>query len=129
MRAAPGSPSGTGLIQVSDDSHLYFDGTQTLKNATVDLGNSTIRAYLRETDAGGVGNQVLTLDANTTVDVLGYADIRSGSAPGDGIVNDGLIKISGGSVAGNLIIDTNTFVNDGTVETTNNADIAIFKSA
>jgi hypothetical protein len=109
------SGSGPGRINVGGDAHLYFDGTQTISNATINLGNSFDRGYLRETDTAGAGNQVLTLASNVTIEVNDcLAGIASGSAPGDGIINDGTIDVFG--VAGDLIINPTTFANNGTID-------------
>jgi hypothetical protein len=115
------SGSGPGTINVGGDSHLYFDGTQTLSNATVNLGDATTNlAYLRETDATGVGDQVLTLASNVTIDVgeasggNSHAAIESGRAPGDGVVNDGAIDVMGANA--DLVINPMTFANNGTID-------------
>jgi fibronectin-binding autotransporter adhesin len=110
------SGSGPGTINVTGGAaYLYFDNTQTVSNDTINLGNSGSSSidYLWEYDTAGVGNQLLTLASNVTVDVQGYANIYSSGYSGDGVVNRGTIDQTGSG--GALAIDPNAFTNSGTI--------------
>ena len=88
--------SGAGTINATGyHSYLYFDNTQTVSNATINLGNSSYYAFLDEYDTAGAGNQVLTLATSVTVDAQDDAYITSSGYSGDGIVNQGVIEQTG----------------------------------
>jgi len=109
------SGSGPGTINdTGDGSTLGFDNTQTFANATINLGNSSYESYLYEFDTADAGDQVLTLASSVALDVQGDAEIRSSPGRGDGIVNEGVIDITGSG--GLFIIDPRTFINSGTID-------------
>ena len=70
--------AGTGAGTINDtglSSYLYFDGTQTFNNATINLGNKpTNPSSLEEYDPTGAGT-VLTLGSKVTIDESGSAEI------------------------------------------------------
>ncbi len=109
------SGSGPGTINdTGDGSTLGFDNTQTFANATINLGNSSYESYLYEFDTADAGDQVLTLASSVALDVQGDAEIQSSPGRGDGIVNEGVIDITGSG--GLFIIDPRTFINSGTID-------------
>ena len=116
FKMAGSNGAGRGTINVTGPSAtLDFDNTETVSNATINLGNSAgYSNYLYEYDTGNVGNQVLTLASNDTVDVQGNAQIYGSGASGDTIVNKGLIEQTGNS--GTLNIHPNAFTNGGTID-------------
>ena len=113
----------TALINLSggafQNSYLYVLGSQTLDNATIDIGN------------GGYGNNyivnqgtgaVLTLGPNLTIDLTGAVAALTGTdAPGDGIVNDGTILAAQSGAT--FTIDATNFANDGSIAVSNGAFI------
>jgi hypothetical protein len=117
------SGSGPGTINdTGEDSYLNFDNTQTVSNDTINLGNSSSYDYLYEYDTTGDG-QVLTLASSVTVDVAGLAIFYTYGSSGDGIVNKGLIDAT--TSAGILGIDSSAFTNEGTIDVSGGAEVAI----
>jgi hypothetical protein len=116
FKMAGSNGAGRGTINVTGPSAtLDFDNTETVSNATINVGNSGGGSdYLYEYDTGSVGNQVLTLASNDTVDVQGNAQIYGSGFSGDGIINKGLIEQTGNS--GTLDIHPNAFTNAGTID-------------
>jgi hypothetical protein len=115
----PGTINDTGSA-----SYLYFDNTQTVSDDTINLGNTGGGySHLYEFDRYRAGNQVLTLASNVTVHVQGDAEIHSSDKPGDGVVNDGAIDVTGSG--GDLIIDPRTFTNKGTIDVANGGSVTI----
>ena len=140
--------AGTGAGTINDtgqSSFLFFDNTQTLNNATINLGNATgYSSFLYNSDTTGAGT-VLTLGSTVTVDESGYAQIRDSGSAGDGIVNQGTISqtasgadlqnygnsftnggtITAASSGGSLAIDTTTFTNNGAIDISNGETVTI----
>ena len=116
FKMAGSNGAGRGTINVTGPSAtLYFDNTETVSNATINVGNSGGGSdFLYEYDTGNVGNQVLTLASNDTVDVQGNAQIYGSGFSGDGIINMGLIEQTGNS--GTLDIHPGAFTNRGTID-------------
>jgi hypothetical protein len=127
--------AGAGMINdTGANSTLDFDNTQTLNNATINLGSTSGYSYLCEYDSTGAGT-VLTLGSKVTIDESGKAIVGDSAYAGDGIVNQGNIKQSGtnsylefygnafinsgaitaASSGGALTIDDITFTNSGTL--------------
>jgi hypothetical protein len=120
------SGSGPGTINdTGSDSSLYFDKTQTVSNDTINLGNTSGGGYshLYEYDRYRAGDQVLTFASNVTVHVQGDAEISSSNRPDDGVVNNGVIDVTGSGA--NLIIDPRIFTNKGTIDVANGASVTI----
>ena len=74
------SGTGPGTINVGGgNSYLYYDGTQTITNTTINLGtldsSTTDVIYF---DSSNTGNETLTLATNTTVNLGYYAEQISG---------------------------------------------------
>jgi hypothetical protein len=150
---AAGTGAGT-INDTGQYSDLYFANTETFDNATINLGNaSSSYSYLEEYDSINAPT-ILTLGPNVTVNESGNATIDDGSNTsgrvGDAIVNQGIIKqtgtgsnmsigvqsgstgfftndgtINAASSAGNLIIETTTFTNDGKISMSNGDTVAI----
>jgi hypothetical protein len=116
FKMAGSNGAGRGTVNVTGPSaELYLDNTETVSSATILLENSGgDYDYLYEYDTGNVGNQVLTLASNDTVDVQGFAYIEGSSPSGDKIVNKGLIEQTGNG--GALFISPNAFTNSGTID-------------
>jgi hypothetical protein len=116
------SGSGRGTIDITGkNSKLYFDNTQTVLQETIKLGNSDSYGALYGYDAAGAGNQVLTLTSSVTVIASGYAAIHSSSDSGDGIVNDGVID----QTSGTLQIAGNAFTNSGAIDAKGHGSVVI----
>jgi hypothetical protein len=75
--------SGPGTVNLTGvNSTLYFLGTQTFGNATINIGNNTSYSSLFNYDPSG-GNAVLTLGAGLTIQQKGtYAQIDGGGSIG-----------------------------------------------
>ena len=148
--------AGTGAGTINDtglSSYLYFDGTQTFDNATINLGNKpTNPSSLYEYDSTGAGT-VLTLGSNVTIDESGSAEITVTGYAGDGVVNQGKINqtasdstlniagqsvgnshsfsftnsgtITAASSGGKLTIDATTFTNSGPLAASNGDAVTI----
>ena len=98
LTMAGSNGSGFGTINVTGpNASLDFGNTETISNATINLGNSAgYNDYLDEYDTANTGNAVLTLASSDIVHVQGNAQITS-RLSGDGIVNRGLIEQTGNS--------------------------------
>jgi hypothetical protein len=125
-------PGGINFAGVSDS--LFFQGTQTLDNTIVTLGNGT-SAYadvLYVYDPGGTG-ATLTLGQHLTLDVKGYSGNSLTSYYGystDGIVNQGTIDVDGVTGRGGaLTVSSPSFTNSGTVNVTNGSQLTIQSTA
>jgi len=90
---------------------------------TINLGHSGASSTLYGYDPTGAGNQILTLASSVSVDVHEDAFITGSSAPGDGIVNDGAIDVTGS--AGRLAIGSSAFTNSGTIDAANGGSVII----
>jgi hypothetical protein len=111
------SGSGPSTINVTGASAtLDFDNTQTVTDATINLGSDNYD-YLDEIDTANAGNQLLTLASSVTVDVVGNAEFVDSNSSGDGIVNEGEIDVTG---SGTFYIYSTVFTNSGTIDVTSN---------
>ena len=99
-------------------SYLYVLGTETLDNATIDIGNGGYgQNSLVNQDIAGTG-AILTLGPNLTLDQVGaIAALTSSDLAGDGIVNEG--TIIAGYAGGTFTIDAANFTNDGSIIVSN----------
>src|SRR6202158_836924 len=115
--------SGAGTINLTGTSdNIYFEGTQTLDNATINLGSGTgYSDTVYQYDVNNTGS-VLTLGSHLIVNVNTNNYVYLGSAGsnhvGDGIVNQGTINLQG-TGNGYLNVDPYNFTNQGTINVTN----------
>jgi hypothetical protein len=119
------SGSGPGTINVTGyDAYLYFDNTQTVSNDTINLGNTSGGvSLLYNYDPAGAGKQVVTFASDVTIDVQGDAEIQSSGKTGAGIVNNGVIDVTGSG--GYLEINPRAFTNKGTIDVANGSFVFI----
>jgi hypothetical protein len=119
--------TGNGTINLTGQSSaLYARGTETLDNATFNIGNtSTDTLYNYDVD----GPSVLTLGSHLTVNQTGSNASFSGyySRVGSGIVNAGTIKA--GFNGGNFSISYTSFTNQGTINVSNGDTVYINSTA
>jgi hypothetical protein len=96
------------------NSYLYALGTESLDNATIDIGNGGYgQNYLVNEDTDGTG-AILTLGTNLILHQAGnVAALTSSDQSGDGIVNEGTILA--GNAGGTFTIDATNFTNDGSI--------------
>ncbi|MBV9860385.1 MAG: Hint domain-containing protein, partial [Alphaproteobacteria bacterium] len=106
--------SGPALVNLTGaGATLDTVGSETLNNATIDIGSSGTAATLYN-DANNAGNTTLTLGPSLLVHQTGANAAISGSnAAGDAIVNQGTIDPA--SSGGTMTIAANNFTNDGTI--------------
>ncbi len=119
-----GTLPGT-IIITGNNSALYGYNMSTLDNATVSIGSGFNNA-LDSWDANG-GNSVMTLGSKLLVTQVGQlATLMSGSAAGDGVVNQGTITNS--YAGGTFSISGHSFTNDtiGTVSAINGGNITVW---
>src|SRR5262249_17940194 len=105
--AGPGTVNVTGA-----GSAIFAEGTETLDNATIDLGSNggaasifNVATNRRPLNEPVVANAVLTLGSNLTINHVGQLatldskDFSGDSTPGVGIVNQGTINaaLNGGT--------------------------------
>jgi hypothetical protein len=111
-----GSGSGPGTINdTGQTSHLYLEGTQTVSNTTINLGNAFSYSELSQDVLAR--NAVLTLGSSVTVEVAGSARIVTGDFSGDEIVNQGSIDVTGSG--GGVSVFGRAFANEGTIDIAN----------
>jgi hypothetical protein len=140
--------TGNGLVNLTGShSGLYADGTQTLDNATIDIGNSSQAAGIYNVSGifdnadlyvdhdGWFGSgipAVLTLGANLTIDQTGtkaeIAGVPAGPGvsltnPGAGIINAGTINAN--FTGGSFTINPTSFTNQGTIHSSNGDKVTI----
>ena len=116
--------SGKGTINLTGSSStLYAVGTETLDNATLNIGNGSSSDYVYNDDISAAA--VLTLGPNLTINqtggnayLYGYDD-RTGS----GIVNEG--TINAGFNGGSFTINDVSFTNQGTINVSNGDSVTI----
>ncbi len=111
--------TGIGLVNLTGaGSVLYADGTETLDNATINMGNNaTFGSTIYQTDTASAG-AVLTLGSNLTIDQQGnYAQILGARSQGDLIVNKG--KILADVANGHFLITEGRFTNSGSIIVSN----------
>ncbi len=117
------SGTGAGSINLTGTSdNIYFEGTQTFDNATINLGNATgYSDTVYQYDINNTGS-VLTLGPHLTVNVNTNNYVYLGSAgsnhAGDGIVNQGTINVQG-TASGYLDVDPYNFTNQGIINVSN----------
>jgi hypothetical protein len=116
--------SGNGTINLTGTlGYLYAVGTETLDNATLNIGNNSYADYVYNDDDSAPA--VLTLGSHLTVNQTGGLADFSGIADrsGSGIVNDG--TIDAGFNGGNLTIADVSFTNQGTINVANGDKLVI----
>ncbi len=131
---AGGSGAGVIDLMTADDqrsSNLYVDGTATLNNLTLNIGdgNGTNGQFygnydeLVNQDTAGTG-AVLTLGTSTTIDQAGvYAGLSSSNLVGDAIINAG--NIDAGFSGGSFVISAPTFTNTGSLTAANGDTLSV----
>ena len=105
--------TGSGTINLTGQSSiLYAEGTETLNNATLNIGNNSTD-YLYNYDNSAAA--VLTLGPTLTIDQTGSNANLSGyfDRSGSGIVNDGTINAD--FTGGTFTIGDVSFTNAGTI--------------
>ena len=105
--------TGSGAINLTGQSSiLYAEGTETLNNATLNIGNNSTD-YLYNYDNSAAA--VLTLGPTLTIDQTGSNANLSGyfDRSGSGIVNDGTINAD--FTGGTFTIGDVSFTNAGTI--------------
>jgi hypothetical protein len=122
--------TGAGAINLTGvGAYLYFDGTETVNNAAITIGNSSQNQYGQELvayDNTGLG-VALTLGTTTTLTQGGlYAYLSDSGRTSDGIVNDGTI-IAGVS-GGEFYITGNSFANAGLISVGNGDTLDLFQT-
>ena len=131
--------SGRGLIDLTgSNGSLYVDGSETLDNATINIGtnngtdvlhnvNNIEFIYVNSLTARNDGSSaVLTLGSGLTVNHVGRNAELSGGAPafdGTGIVNEGTINAT--LPGGIFTIDPSKFTNQGTINVANGDAVVI----
>jgi hypothetical protein len=105
--------TGAGAINLTGyDSRIYFENTQTLDNATINIGNADDNAFIEE--LANTQNATLTLGIDLAIDQAGkFAQITTDGHRGAGIVNAGTINAS--FHGGHFDIARATFTNTGTI--------------
>lgn len=122
LTAASGSGPGTANV-LGAGSRIAFQNSQTLDNATLNIGSNTKTDVLAVTDATGTG-AVLTLGTNANLMQRGaMAEIDIDRNPGDSLINHGLI----GAIAtrGSLLVQGGTFTNAGRVVVANGDTLSL----
>src|SRR5208282_1995170 len=118
--------TGAGTINLTgESSSLYAEGTETLNNATLNIGNNSSYDYLYNDDSAGAAT--LTLAANLTIDHVGTYAVLDTSQYGRStseIINNGTINadLSGGSFT---IQGAGIFDNQGTISVSNGDTVDI----
>src|SRR5208282_3748591 len=112
-----------GTINLTgESSSLYAEGTETLDNTTLNIGNnSTDYVYNDDYSAAAVltfGPHLTINQTGSNADFSGY-DNRTGS----GIVNEG--TINAGFNGGTLTIGDVSFTNQGTINVSNGDTLTI----
>ncbi len=101
--------TGPGIVDLSRGSTLYFGGVQTFDNATINLDQSSLYAFVPVTYS------ILTLGSNTVVNHTGgYSFIR-----GFPVTNDGTINANSTTPGASLVIDSYHFANQGVITVSN----------
>ena len=124
-----GTGSGTINLTGAGGSQLDAQGSETLSNATINIGNSSTYDYIYNYDNAGAAT--LTLASNVTIDHVGKyvsVDTSEYSRSTSGIVNAGTINanLSGGSFT---IAGGGFFTNQGTINVSNGDTLTISSSS
>ena len=104
--------SGNGTINLTGTgSYLYAVGTETLDNATLNIGNGSSADYVYNDDISAAA--VLTLGPHLTINQTGSTAYLYGydDRTGSGIVNEG--TINAGYNGGSFTINDISFTNQG----------------
>ena len=120
--------AGAGTINLAAVSSIYFQNTQTLDNATINLaGSFADPTGIFQQDTTGKG-AALTLGADLVIDMntttgpyTRSSEIYGGKSAGDAIVNEGLIDVSAKHDV--LYITALTFTNAGTIEVSDGGEV------
>ena len=97
--------TGPGAINISSNSYLYLDDSQTINNATITLSGTNAYVEDNETSAGNSANggapEVLTFGSSLIIDQTGASGIIGTTyddAAASNIVNDGTINAQAGTL-------------------------------
>ena len=115
--------AGTGTINLTgQSSSLYAEGTETLNNATINIGNNSTD-YIYNYDVSAAA--VLTLGSTLTIDQTGSNAQLTGYEDriGSGIVNAGTINAD--FTGGTFTIGDVSFTNAGTINVSNGDTVNI----
>jgi hypothetical protein len=117
---------GTGPGTIQDTgyaSRLVFQNTQTIDNATINIGNANYTDYIFFYDSIGSG-QTLTLGKNLTINQTGaFATLYGNGYSGDTVVNNGTINAI--AAGGSLTISPLIFINNGAITVSNGDRLAL----
>ena len=116
--------SGNGTINLTGTgSYLYAVGTETLDNATLNIGNGSSTDYVYNDDISAAA--VLTLGTHLTINQTGSTAYSTGydDRTGSGIVNEG--TINAGYNGGSFTINDISFTNQGTINVSNGDSVTI----
>ena len=116
--------SGNGTINLTGTgSYLYAVGTETLDNATLNIGNGSSTDYVYNDDISAAA--VLTLGTHLTINQTGSTAYLTGydDRTGSGIVNEG--TINAGYNGGSFTINDISFINQGTINVSNGDSVTI----
>ena len=116
--------SGNGTINLTGTgSYLYAVGTETLDNATLNIGNGSSTDYVYNDDISAAA--VLTLGTHLTINQTGSTAYLYGydDRTGSGIVNEG--TINAGYNGGSFTINDISFINQGTINVSNGDSVTI----
>ena len=119
--------TGAGTINLTgQSSELYAEGTETLDNATLNIGNNSTD-YIYNDDLSAPA--VLTLGSNLTIDQIGLYAYLTGyeDRAGSGIVNNGAINAD--FAGGTFTIGEVSFANAGTINVSNGDTVDISSTA
>jgi hypothetical protein len=109
--------NGPGEFDIGGPAQILFQGTQTLNNATIDLGDASYTASI-QSDAATGSSATLTLGAGLTVIVGPNANIGGNGK----VVNRGTMITNG---AGDLDISSASFVNRGAITVANSDTVTV----
>ena len=119
--------AGSGTINLTgQSSQLYAEGTETLNNATLNIGNNSTD-YLYNYDLSAPA--VLTLGSTLTIDQIGLYAYLTGyeDRAGSGIVNAGTINAD--FAGGTFTIGDVSFTNAGILNVSNGDTVDISSTA
>ena len=115
--------TGAGTINLTgESSSLYAEGTETLNNATLNIGNNSTDYIYNYDDSAAA---VLTFGPTLTIDQTGFYANLSGyeDRSGSGIVNEGTINADFNG--GTFTIGDVSFTNAGTISVSNGDTVDI----
>ncbi len=125
LTALDAAGNGPGTINVTGtNTRLFLDDTQTIDNATINIGGIG-SPTISTADTTGTGGKTVTFGSNLTINAVGDGGgiTTLGGPPSDSLVNQGTINV--GTAGASFSISSGSFTNQGTINATGSSGASL----